>query len=266
MRHKPLLATLLLAITLPASAVAGAKYHWVDSDGQVVRDGSGNCVSALYHGATFPECEGKAPVVDSDNDGITDDKDQCPDTAAGVRVNAKGCALPQDRDGDGISDAKDSCPDTPANTPVNAQGCTLDSDHDGVADNADQCPNTPSGATVDSQGCAKKIIVSNLNFASNSAELNGEAKAILDKVVASIRANRNVGHIAVTGYSDDRGAADYNKALSERRAKSVANYLIGQGLAANKVSSSGMGEANPIADNATADGRRENRRVEINLK
>jgi OOP family OmpA-OmpF porin len=270
MHTKPLIASLLLAMTLPICAMAAGKYYWVDSDGQVVRDGSGNCVSALYHGAVFPECEGKAPApaapVDSDNDGIADDKDQCPGTTAGVRVDAKGCALPQDRDGDGISDAMDSCPNTPANTPVDRMGCTLDGDRDGVADNADRCPDTPSGATVDTQGCAQKIVVSNLNFASNSAELSGEAKAILDKVATSIRANRNVKLITVTGYSDDRGAADYNKALSERRAKSVADYLVSQGLPADKVSSSGMGEANPIADNATAAGRRDNRRVEINLK
>jgi len=250
--------------------MAASDYYWTDSSGQAVRDGSGNCIGALYHGATIPECGGGAPQpmppMDSDKDGIADEQDRCPATAAGTRVDARGCPLIMDRDGDGISDAKDNCPNTPAGTPVDAQGCTLDSDRDGVADNADRCPGTPRGATVDSQGCAQKIVVSNLNFASNSAELNTESRAILDTVAASIRANPTVKRITVTGYSDDRGDAGYNKALSERRAKSVADYLVSQGLAAEMVSSRGMGEANPIASNATAEGRRENRRVEIDLK
>lgn len=267
MRTIHFLPSLLLALTLPVSAMATTSHYWVDSDGHVVKDGSGDCVNALYHGTNFPECGGEAPApVDSDHDGVADTDDQCPGSPMGAMVDAKGCTMPQDRDGDGISDAMDRCPNTPARTPVDARGCTLDSDRDGVADNADRCPNTPSGATVDTQGCAQKIVVSNLNFASNSAELNAESRAILDKVAASIRANPTVKLIAVTGYSDDRGAADYNKALSERRAKSVADYLVSQGLAASKVSSRGMGEENPIADNATADGRRANRRVEIDLK
>jgi outer membrane protein OmpA-like peptidoglycan-associated protein len=268
-RTNYILASLLLAISLPASVLAAGKYHWVDSNGDVVRDGSGECVIALYHGAAFPGCEGAEPApapMDSDNDGVVDDMDQCPGTAAGMHVDAKGCAMPMDSDGDGITDAKDRCANTPANTPVDAQGCTLDSDMDGVADNADRCPGTPSGSTVDGKGCAQKIVISNLNFASNSAELNAESQAVLDKIATSILSNPAIERITVTGFSDDRGAADYNKALSERRAKSVADYLVSKGLDSAKVSSNGMGEADPIADNATATGRRENRRVEIGLK
>lgn len=267
MHIKSLTPILLLTLTLPAAALAADGRYWVDSNGHVVRDGSGDCVRALYHGAAFPECEGMAPVAaDSDHDGVADMDDRCPGTPANTRVDAMGCTLAQDSDNDGVADNADHCPGTPANTPVDAMGCTLDSDGDGVADNADRCPNTPSNATVDSQGCAQKIVVKNLNFASNSAELDAESRAVLDKVADSIRNNPTVSRITVTGYTDDRGAASYNKTLSERRAKSVADYLVSQGLAADKVSSQGMGEANPIADNATAAGRRENRRVEIGLK
>lgn len=268
MRTKHILTSLLLAICLPATAMAAGKYHWVDSNGDVVRDGSGDCVIALYHGASFPECEGEAAAApkDSDHDGIIDADDQCPGSAMGIRVDAKGCALPMDADGDGVNDAMDHCPATPANTRVNAMGCALDSDNDGVADSADRCPNTPAGAPVNRKGCVKKIVVSDLNFASNSAELNAESRKILKKVASRIMANPTIEYVTVNGYTDDRGDAAYNKDLSERRAKSVADYLVSQGLSSDKVSSNGMGEANPIASNATAAGRADNRRVEIDLK
>ena len=256
MRTKHILTSLLLAICLPATAMAAGKYYWVDSDGHVVRDGFGDCVIALYHGASFPECDGAEPAPVAA---------PAPVVVAPV-VTPAPVAAPMDSDGDGISDAMDNCPNTMVNTPVNAQGCMLDRDRDGVANNRDQCPGTPGGATVDSRGCAQKIVVQNLNFPSNSSVLNAESKQELDKVASSIIANPSVKQITVTGYSDDRGAADYNKSLSERRAKSVADYLVSKGLAADKVSSSGMGEANPIASNATAAGRRDNRRVEIDLK
>ena len=247
----------LLVLCIPASAAG--KYYWIDGSGNVVRDGSGDCVRALYHGASFPECEGEEPAP------VAKPAPVAPPVAAPAPVVVP-VATPMDSDSDGISDAMDNCPNTPANTPVDARGCTLDSDSDGVADNADRCPGTPGGATVDSQGCAEKIIVQNLNFASNSSVLNAESRQELDKVASSIIANPTVNQITVTGYSDDRGAADYNKSLSERRARSVADYLVSKGLPASMVSSSGMGEANPIASNATTAGRRENRRVEIDLK
>ena len=96
--------------------------------------------------------------------------------------------------------------------------------------------------------------------------MNAESRVVLDKIANSILANPTVDKVTVTGYTDDRGAAAYNKGLSERRAKSVADYLVGKSLDSNMVSSNGLGEDNPIASNATAAGRRDNRRVEIGLK
>jgi OmpA-OmpF porin, OOP family len=95
-----------------------------------------------------------APVVkaiDSDNDGVTDDKDRCPGTPAGRKVNAEGCELDGDRDG--VVDALDKCPTTPAGRKVNAEGCELDSDGDGVVDALDKCPTTPAGRKVNAEGC-----------------------------------------------------------------------------------------------------------------
>lgn len=115
---------------------------------------------------------------DSDMDGVPDKKDKCPNTPAGVAVDANGCPLdsdgdgvadymddcPQvpgltslkgcpDADGDGVADKDDKCPDTPKGVKVDAKGCPIDSDGDGVADYLDKCPDTPKDVKVDAKGC-----------------------------------------------------------------------------------------------------------------
>ena len=259
---------LLGCCALLLSTSLAAETYWVDSKGQVVRDGSGNCVIGL-HGTAFPEC-GDEPIAqaetDSDGDGVPDSSDRCPGTPAGATVDSRGCTVVADSDGDGVPDSSDRCPGTPSNARVDASGCPLDSDGDGVADYLDRCPDTSSGSTVDAQGCPEKIVVRDLNFASNSAELNAEARTILNAVAAGIKGNPAVKQVTVTGHSDSQGAAAYNKDLSERRAKAVADYLREQGLSELEITSAGMGEESPIATNATPEGRAENRRVEIDLK
>ncbi|NOY95545.1 MAG: OmpA family protein [Chlorobi bacterium] len=112
---------------------------------------------------------------DSDGDGVSDRKDECPGTPAGVKVDEKGCPL--DRDGDGVPDYKDDCPDEPGGAALNGcpdkdgdgiadykddcpdtpglkkyKGCP-DTDGDGVPDPKDKCPDTPKGCPVDVDGC-----------------------------------------------------------------------------------------------------------------
>lgn len=88
---------------------------------------------------------------DADGDGVSDRKDECPNTPAGAVVDAKGC--PVDSDGDGVPDGIDQCAGTPAGAKVDAKGCPTDADADGVFDGLDQCDGTPAGATVDAKGC-----------------------------------------------------------------------------------------------------------------
>jgi len=85
---------------------------------------------------------------DEDGDGVSDKKDKCPGTPAGVKVDLNGC--PIDTDGDGVADYQDKCPDVKGLAAL--QGCP-DADGDGVADNDDKCPNTPAGVRVDASGC-----------------------------------------------------------------------------------------------------------------
>lgn len=71
--------------------------------------------------------------------------------------------------------------------------------------------------------------------------------------------------IEIQAYTDSMGEAAYNQTLSEQRANSVRDYMIGKGIAANRMEAKGYGESRPVADNGTRDGRAENRRVELKI-
>lgn len=88
---------------------------------------------------------------DSDNDGVEDSRDLCPDTKKGVIVDDFGCAI--DTDHDNIPDYLDKCPQTPPGVLVDANGCPLDNDLDGVPDYLDKCPGTVRGLRVNRNGC-----------------------------------------------------------------------------------------------------------------
>ena len=203
---------------------------------------------------------------DSDGDGVTDDLDQCPGTPAGTEVDASGCAIVLDSDGDGVNDDQDQCPGTPAGTTVGTDGCALDSDGDGVTDDNDQCPGTPAGVEVEANGCPKVgetlMTLEGVNFDFDSDNLTYESQAKLDEAVATLNANSLV-NVQVVGHTDSRGSESYNQGLSERRAAAVASYLTDNGVSGSRLSSAGMGESQPVADNSTEDGRYQNRRVEL---
>ena len=143
--------------------------------------------STTYDGITERENLWKATLglefdfgktKDSDMDGVSDKKDKCPDTPAGVAVDENGCPLDgdgdgvadyidecpteagltslkgcPDTDGDGVADKDDKCPDTQKGVKVDASGCPLDQDKDGITDALDKCPDTPAGIDVDKNGC-----------------------------------------------------------------------------------------------------------------
>jgi len=206
-----------------------------------------------------------APVdPDSDGDGVPDSRDRCPDTADGVRVDSSGCPL--DSDGDGVPDHQDNCPNTVRGAAVDENGCELDSDGDGVVDRIDQCPNTRPGAQVDVRGCEirEEIRLPGVNFESNSDRLLPGAENVLRDAAESLQRNPSI-RVEVQGHTDSDGAAEYNEGLSERRAATVRDYLINQGVAPERLTVRGYGESEPIADNATADGKAQNRRVVLRV-
>ena len=110
--------------------------------------------------------------------------------------------------------------------------------------------------------CAVAVELEGVNFDSNRAEIRPDAGAILDGAVASLRACTD-RRVRVEAYTDSSGSDAYNQALSQRRADAVRQYLVGAGIAADRVDAVGMGEADPVASNATKQGRARNRRVEL---
>jgi len=109
-----------------------------------------------------------------------------------------------------------------------------------------------------------KVTFRNLTFASGSDVIDGTSGVEVDNLAAILKAYPDV-KINVAGYTDNTGNADGNKTLSENRAKSVKQRLMDAGIAPTRVATQGFGDANPVADNGTAEGRAENRRIEVTI-
>jgi outer membrane protein OmpA-like peptidoglycan-associated protein len=104
----------------------------------------------------------------------------------------------------------------------------------------------------------------NVTFASNSTDIRSNFYDVLDSVSLVLKEyDKTV--VEVAGHTDDRGQETYNKSLSERRADSVARYLRSRGLDSRRLMIIGYGESRPVANNTTASGREQNRRVELTL-
>jgi OOP family OmpA-OmpF porin len=246
-----------LGLQLP---FGGKSEKYVDSDGDGVVDASDRCPGTPL-GAIVDAtgCE-----LDADKDGVADSRDKCPNTRAGATVDSNGCE--RDSDGDGVKDGLDMCPNTAAGAKVNAQGCELDSDGDKVVDRLDKCPNTRAGAQVDVNGCEIKeeISLPGVNFESNSARLLPGAERVMNDAAETLRRNPTIT-VEVAGHTDSDGAADYNESLSDRRARAVRDYLAARGVAMNRMTVRGYGEAEPIASNQNREGKAMNRRVVLRI-
>ena len=106
---------------------------------------------------------------------------------------------------------------------------------------------------------------SDVTFASNQSSINARFYATLDDVAAVLdRYDQSL--IDIVGHADSDGADDYNLNLSRQRASSVARYLVDRGVLADRLYVDGRGESQPIASNATQDGKAQNRRVEILIR
>ena len=165
--------------------------------------------------------------------------------------------LDGDQDADTVHDRRDTCPDTPSGSTVFPNGCPVKS----VPDAAPEVVVAPEPAQDE------VIVLSDMGgvlFATGSAELSAQSKDLLADIANRLTSQNLVG-AKVVGYTDSVGSDTSNQALSERRAKSVADFLESQGVPADKLTQEGMGESNPVGDNETAEGRAANRRVEISV-
>jgi len=208
-------------------------------------------------------------TIDTDGDGVLDIWDECPNTATGLDVTTRGCPLEivdSDADKDRVNDKFDKCPNTPIGAAVDADGCETDNDKDGIPDHSDNCPNTRVSARIDVYGCEIKDVISlpGVNFETGIDRLLPGAEYLLRDAAATLNKYPEL-HIEVAGYTDDVGNDDLNLGLSLRRAKTVRDFLIRYGVAADRLVFRGYGESQPVADNATSAGRAMNRRVELRL-
>jgi OOP family OmpA-OmpF porin len=244
-----------------------------DQDGDGVPDNVDQCPRVPEDRDGFQDEDG-CPDDDNDGDGITDKLDKCPNEPEDRDgfEDADGCPDP-DNDKDGITDKLDKCPNEPEDKDgfEDEDGCPdPDNDKDGIPDDKDRCPNDP-GAPPD--GCPKKynLVVVTENkielkqtvfFETNRAHIRTISHPLLNEVAQAIKDNAKI-KVEIQGHTDSQGNDVFNLKLSQKRAEAVRLYLIKRGITSDRLVAKGYGEAVPIADNRTATGRSQNRRVEF---
>lgn len=234
-----------------------------DSDGDGIPDNEDAC-PAERGSAALNGCP------DSDGDGIINSRDQCPDTPGTFENN--GC--PEDSDDDGIPDNEDACPDQPGNRANN--GCPEDADGDGIINTEDDCPQQAGVAA--NNGCPEKEqkqleedvkrdlqnIIESLQFNVNSSNINPSSYSELNRLAEIMQEDTEL-RLIIRGHTDDTGNPSSNLELSVDRANAVKDYLVRQGVEANRIAAFGYGDTRPVASNDTEEGREQNRRVELDL-
>ena len=219
-------------------------------------------------------------AIDTDKDGYPDDIDKCPEVPEDGKPpdRTDGCPAGSDRDNDGIPDSADACPDTPEDKDgiQDSDGCPEDdADNDQIPDKDDKCLLEPGlkSKKAEKNGCpgltkvteeGEVALLEPIQFETGKATIKAVSFPILDEVVVLMK-SRGKLRIGVYGHTDDKGADEMNMKLSKDRAASCLRYLVGKGIAADRLESEGFGETKPIADNGTAEGRAKNRRVEFKI-
>jgi adhesin transport system outer membrane protein len=202
--------------------------------------------------------------LDVDNDNVVDNEDLCDNSLLENNIMPYGCKKKHDdADADGVFDIDDECPLTPANAEVSAVGCALDNDKDGVKDYEDECLKTPTGYKVDQAGCAISILMT-INFTAYSDEIPTELNDKIAEFAKYLKEHPKV-NVKLIGYSDNIGNESNNIIMSQKRAISFKAKLVSLGIEESRLNTEGKGFADPIADNSTEEGRRLNRRIEIEL-
>ncbi len=246
-----------------------------DSDGKP--DSLDKCPNEAEDDDGFEDEDG-CPDLDNDKDGIQDDKDKCPKDAEDFDgfEDKDGCPDP-DNDKDGVADSLDRCPNDAEDFDKfeDDDGCAdIDNDKDGIPDLKDKCPNQPEtfNEVDDADGCPdvkkkestmpKHQIVRGVAYSSGSAIMSPSSYPSLDPVAKELLAHTDI-EIEIRGHTDATGRYETNMRLSQQRAEAVLQYLASKGIDPRRMRAVGYGPSSPIADNRSAAGRAQNRRIEI---
>ena len=229
-----------------------------DQDGDGVADAEDACPG-------LPGEKQLAGCPDTDGDGLADAADACPQAAG--KAEHQGCP---DTDGDGLADQLDGCPELAG--PTENKGCPLtDTDGDGLADEVDRCPE--EAGTVDAQGCPElkqdmrevlALASRTVQFESGKDVLLESSHSALDQIASIMRAYPAY-QLVIGAHTDDAGDEKDNLRLSEDRAKACFEYLRTKDIPSARMRYAGYGQSQPVADNASAEGRALNQRVEFDL-
>ena len=244
----------------------------VDSDSDGFFDPQDAC--PMQPGVAPNGCPVAPVVIDTDKDGIPDATDPCPlEAEDGLLPNAADGCPNKDADGDGILVPEDKCPTEKGVAP---DGCpVLDKDGDGIPDNVDKCPDQPEtkNGFEDADGCPDELpkavakfagVIKGIEFDFGKATIRPTSNKLLDEAVKVLTEYKDL-HVLISGHTDDVGDHQSNMDLSEARANSVKAYMVSKGIDTARVETHGAGPDSPIADNKTANGRQQNRRIEFKL-
>lgn len=218
---------------------------------------------------------------DSDDDGVHDGIDRCPQTYGEMSEEPDKNGCPADRDDDGISDRQDACPVDVGKEHEDPKrnGCPEDPDGDGVTWSDDACPRIAGVEDADPKrnGCPpygatpggpppQEEVGYHILFRVSKSSLDEVTTMLKDSLAEAIRqklGEPGVDHIEVQGHTDDSGQDEINSEVSLKRAQAVRQWLIQQGLPADKLVAKGYSYTRPVADNRIRQGREKNRRVQF---
>jgi OOP family OmpA-OmpF porin len=249
-----------------------------DRDGDGIIDAQDACPDVAGIKTDDPKTNGCPPPADRDGDGIPDNEDACPDVAGIKTDDPKTNGCPGDRDKDTVLDNEDACPDVPGvrTADPKTNGCPdPDRDKDGIANDDDACPDEPGPKSEDAKtsGCPRVFIKNGLiqileqpKFDFNKSVIKKESDSLLTEVAKVMTDHAAIKLVRVEGHTDNVGNAAFNKKLGGARAQAVVTWLIGHGIAKERLKAEGIGKDRPIASNDNEAGRALNRRVEFHIE
>jgi outer membrane protein OmpA-like peptidoglycan-associated protein len=251
-----------------------------DRDKDGIFDDVDRCPDTPEDKDGFQDADG-CPDLDNDADGIPDTADKCPNTPEDKDGFEDEDGCPEaDNDNDGLLDRVDKCPNEPEDPDGwdSLDGCPdPDNDADGILDVNDLCPFEPETVNgyADNDGCPdeeqvrvvgdKIVLDDRVHFFVNSAVIRKVSYPLLMRLTKLVAEHPEYTHISVEGHADERGPEDFNRKLSEDRARSVLEFMVKQGISRERLSSQGFGASRPLVDKKNEYAWLLNRRVEFTV-